>query len=107
MPDDNEQKFFTREETFAEVIESLFSVRHGGFRAVIKVVVGIMSIGWLGDSILPFIYGAALKWSKNAEINFTDDIYKLIFAFVGSGNSPDIGRFATVFADGKRLDCRR
>ena len=75
-----EEKFFTREETFDEVIESLFSVRHGGFGAVLKVVAGIMSIGWLGDSILPFIHGTAPRWSGSAEVDFTEDIYKFLFA---------------------------
>lgn len=83
MSNETKQDLFNRRETLTEVFESLFSAKSGGAWAFLKIIVGIMSIGWLADSFLPFIHGWALIWwdSPNAkDLNFTDAGYQLSFA---------------------------
>ena len=85
MSEERKFDFFSRDESLVDVFESLFAPKGYGIEAVFKVFVGIMSIGWLADSLLPFLHGWALIifQSPSAEgVNFTDTFYQFVFALL-------------------------
>ncbi len=80
------------QETLTDVIESLFAVRGSGFGAVFKVVLGILSLGWIADSIFPFLQaGSYYLWTKSlpSEFNSAEKLYTMtipvvwFFCYVG------------------------
>ncbi len=85
MIEENQKNLISQKETLADVIESLFSVKESGVWTVFKVVLGIASIGWLADSILPFLQGGSVYvWTGNIpdELNLRDSLHKLTFPLV-------------------------
>lgn len=78
--DEDQNTIINQRETLTEVLESLISVKGSGFWTVINAVLGIASIGWLADSILPILQGWSLSWWTGKvpdELSFLESFYKL------------------------------
>lgn len=59
LSEDNE--YYVRDESYVDLLKSLFSPTGNGLGAVLKVIGAIAVLGWFGDSLLTFIQGLALK----------------------------------------------
>lgn len=83
--DENQKNLISSKETLADVIESLFSVKGSGFWTVVKVVLGIASIGWVADSILPILQALSLYWWTGNipdALSVKDSYIKLTFPII-------------------------
>ncbi len=67
----------TRRETFAEAIGSMFTPKRDGVLPVLTVALGLASLGWLADSILPLLHDlAASLFHLPVETKFLESLEK-------------------------------
>lgn len=73
----------SRRETLGEALSSLFSGSGSGLGAPLILATGLASLGWLADSILPFLHDASLLViaklrGQTADTKFEDSLNRLI-----------------------------
>ena len=73
----------SRRETLAETLGQMFAVGNSGVWSVLIFALGVASLGWVTDSLLPVLHDLALLLAHKirglpVQTNFTDALIKLI-----------------------------
>lgn len=74
----------SRRETLGEALSSLFSATGSGLWAPLTLAIGVASLGWLADSMLPILQDVSIVLhaklrGQAAETKFSESLVKLVF----------------------------